>query len=77
MQKLNRNTWILLITLTATTAILANVKLAAFFVIGIAVIKILLVAFQFMDLKNAHLFWGTILTSLILLFASIILILLF
>lgn len=76
MNHQNRNAWIALMILTATTTYLANLKSAAYFIIGIAVIKIGLVSFQFMDLRNAHLFWKTAITGLILLFAVIIVFLL-
>jgi hypothetical protein len=72
----NRITWVVLILLTTTTALISEFKYAAYFIIGISVIKSMLVAFQFMELKYAHPFWKTALPLLILLLAIIILLIL-
>jgi heme/copper-type cytochrome/quinol oxidase subunit 4 len=54
-------TYILLILLTAATALVSTSsaisKIAIFLIMGISVIKFLLVAFQFMELKKANSFW--------------------
>jgi|GEM_PF-6711066 len=46
-----------LIVLTLLTAISANANQGAFVLLGVATIKLLLVAFKFMELQKAHLFW--------------------
>jgi hypothetical protein len=43
-----------------------------FVIFALSAIKFLLVAFQFMDMKNAHPFWKTILTLFIILVLSVI-----
>jgi heme/copper-type cytochrome/quinol oxidase subunit 4 len=54
-------TYILLILLTAATALVSTSsaisKTAIFLIMGISAIKFLLVAFQFMELKKANSFW--------------------
>jgi heme/copper-type cytochrome/quinol oxidase subunit 4 len=54
-------TYILLILLTAATALVSTSsaisKIAIFLIMGISAIKFLLVAFQFMELKKANSFW--------------------
>jgi heme/copper-type cytochrome/quinol oxidase subunit 4 len=54
-------TYIPLILLTAATALVSTSsaisKIAIFLIMGISVIKFLLVAFQFMELKKANSFW--------------------
>ena len=54
------STFILLLTLTVIAAFLAlnvSVEIMATTVVTLALIKFWLVAFQFMELKNAHPFW--------------------
>ncbi len=47
--------------LTIATALLAttfnNLKYVALFILGLSIVKFLLVAFQFMELKKAHIMW--------------------
>jgi len=64
-------TWITLIGLTVISALFANTSLsyAAFFIIILAVAKFLGIAFQFMELKKAHLFWKITLCLFLSLFA--------
>ena len=54
-------TYILLLVLTLSTALIATSstisKGLVFLIMGISVIKFLLVAFQFMELKKANSFW--------------------
>ncbi|MBP6758513.1 MAG: cytochrome C oxidase subunit IV family protein [Flavobacterium sp.] len=66
-------TYILLLVLTISTALIASSstisKGIVFLILGISAIKFLLVAFQFMELKKANSFWkiSLILTSGLLL----------
>ncbi len=63
-------TWILLLILTVTSAIFANVegKYIAYILLGFTVLKFIGVAFQFMELKKAHPFWKLTLVSFLLIF---------
>ena len=70
----NKNTisLIILLLLTVITAALASMKSATLLILIIAVTKFLLVAFQFMELKKAHLFWKLALTILLFIIGGII-----
>ena len=54
-------TLIILLTLTLLTGFIStsgmDSRYLVFTIMGIAVIKLWLVAFQFMELKKAHIFW--------------------
>ena len=58
-----------LLVLTIVTAVVASSTHATFIVLGIACVKIFLVAFRFMDLRHAHLFWKS---AFVLLSASLL-----
>lgn len=61
MRKLLNLTFVLLLLFTFTTACIANTFVVSAFVVPLimvlAAFKFLLVAFQFMELKKAHVFW--------------------
>ncbi|MDP3441663.1 MAG: cytochrome C oxidase subunit IV family protein [Ignavibacteria bacterium] len=62
MEKSLSITFLILILLTISTAALSNVNETLTFwlvsgILGISFVKVLLVAFNFMDLKKAHGFW--------------------
>ena len=63
-------TWIILIVLTITSALLSRIenKYIVFSILILAALKFLAVAFQFMEIKKAHVFWKAIIISFILLF---------
>ena len=63
-------TWIILIALTITSALLSRIenKYIVFSILILAALKFLAVAFQFMEIKKAHVFWKTIIISFIFLF---------
>jgi hypothetical protein len=71
-------TLILLLALTAITAVVGASTHAAFIILGLAMAKILLVAFRFMELRHALLFWkyafvllsGSFLTAIAVLAAA-------
>jgi heme/copper-type cytochrome/quinol oxidase subunit 4 len=69
-------TYILLILLTAATALVSTSsaisKIAIFLIMGISVIKFLLVAFQFMELKKANSFWKVSLTLVLGIIISLV-----
>ncbi len=68
-------TWISLIGLTVISALIANTSLSyvPFLLISLAGAKFLGIAFQFMELKKAHLFWKIILSLFLFLFATFVL----
>ncbi|MGJ8642854.1 MAG: cytochrome C oxidase subunit IV family protein [Luteolibacter sp.] len=53
----NLITLISLLTLTAGTALVAGASHGVVAILFLAMAKILLVTFRFMDLRHAHLFW--------------------
>lgn len=75
MSKRNNITWIILLLLTLATALIAGMGNAAYLILGISAMKFLLVAFQFMELKNAHSFWKVSLVIILAFTTGIILIL--
>jgi len=68
----------ILAVLTITTALLAttfnNLKDVAFMILGLSIIKFILVAFQFMELKKAHIFWKILLIGYLSIFFLIMMI---
>lgn len=56
-------TFVVLLFLTLTTALLSAQRIASqglvFAILAISAIKFMLVTYQFMDLKKAHSFWKT------------------
>jgi len=60
-------TYAILLLLTLTTALIASsisiFQIAVVLILGISAIKFLLVAFQFMELKNGNFFWKISLTA--------------
>ena len=66
MKQTLTSTFILLITLTLVSVFFAfNVssEIIVISVVSLAVVKFLLVAFQFMELKKAHSFWKILLLA--------------
>lgn len=63
-------TWIILIVLTITSALLSRIenKYIVFSILILSALKFLAVAFQFMEIKKAHVFWKTIIISFIFVF---------
>ncbi|MBL4745303.1 MAG: cytochrome C oxidase subunit IV family protein [Flavobacteriaceae bacterium] len=51
--------WLLLMILTFGTAFISgrDINYATLFIIGIAGLKFILVSFEFMELKKAHVLW--------------------
>jgi heme/copper-type cytochrome/quinol oxidase subunit 4 len=72
-------TYILLILLTITTALISTStaisKTLIFLIMGISAIKFLLVAFQFMELKKANSFWKVTLIVVLGIIISLVVIL--
>ena len=65
-------TWIILIVLTITSALLSRIesKYIVFIILILSALKFFGVAFQFMEIKKAHVFWKTIIISFIFLFGG-------
>ncbi len=75
MTKTISYTLVILIILTITTALVSNfidLKIGVYFILLLAVLKFIYVAFQFMEIKKAHVFWKVSLTIYLLLFSIII-----
>jgi hypothetical protein len=71
--KMNSNlTWIVLIILTIASALIS--KLNSHYVVLIILVfsslKFLGIAFQFMELKKAHLFWKAMIVSFLVIFVT-------
>lgn len=66
-----------LIALTILTALFSNnfsaFKYIVFIILALSCVKFLLVAFQFMELKKAHIFWKISLSAYLVLFIATIL----
>ena len=74
MNKANSFTLIILLVLTITASVISNsssssVKMA---ILGVASLKFIGVAFQFMELKKAHIFWKSSLLFFLTLFSILI-----
>lgn len=69
--------WVLLIVLTIVAAVFGKMDLefGVEVILGLAGVKFLLVAFYFMDIKKAHIFWKSsifIFITLLIIFISFI-----
>lgn len=64
--------------LTFITAFVSGseINYAALLIIGIAVLKFILVAFEFMELKKAHVLWKYLLLGFLGIFSSIVVLIL-
>jgi len=74
MNKLSIITWVSLIILTIISGVFSNIenRLVVLIIIGLATIKFLGVAFQFMELKKAHSFWKSSIVVFIFIFTALI-----
>ncbi|MDP1843863.1 MAG: hypothetical protein Q8K64_10615 [Sediminibacterium sp.] len=75
MKNKNILTWILLIVLTLITTIIAGMGSVAYLILVVAALKFLLIAFQFMEFKKAHLFWKATLVIVLIFITGTIIIL--
>lgn len=71
-------TWVFLLLLTISAAFFSNlnVKYVAFIILFLAALKFLGIAFQFMELKKAHVFWKVSILVFLVLFTTTLLLLL-
>jgi len=69
-------TWGILIVLTIASSLLSGIqsKYTVLLIMGISALKFIGVAFQFMELKKAHLFWRVLLVSFLTIYTMLILI---
>ena len=76
-KKLFLKVWIILMVLTIVSAFVSesNMLYASIIIILLSVIKFLGVAFYFMDLKKAHVFWKSSVLIFVILFSVISIIL--
>ena len=78
MKKKDIITLAILTVLTIATALLAttfnSIKYVAFFILALSIVKFVLVAFQFMELKKAHVFWKVFLLAYLSIFLIILII---
>ncbi len=67
-------TWIFLIALTILTAVFANLdmKYIAIIILGLAFLKFIGVAFFFMELKKANVFWKVLLVAFLGLLLTVV-----
>lgn len=74
MKKENVYTWLFLIVLTLSSVLFSthNGHSAVYILLGLAVVKFISVAFQFMELKKAHVFWKTSVYVFLFLFVSVL-----
>ena len=63
-------TWIILIVLTITSALVSKLesKYVVFIILILSALKFFGIAFQFMEIKKAHVFWKTIIIGFVFLF---------
>ncbi len=71
-------TWAFLLILTISAALFSNMsgKYVVYILLFLAALKFISVAFQFMELKKAHIFWKTMMLCFLAAFILIIMALL-
>lgn len=74
MERTFNITWIVLIALTILTAVFANVdmKYIAIVILGLSFLKFIGVAFFFMELKKANVFWRVLLVGFLGLLLTVV-----
>ncbi|PHQ61589.1 MAG: hypothetical protein COC08_04165 [Maribacter sp.] len=67
-------TWVFLLVLTISSALFSNMsgKYVVFILLFLAALKFISVAFRFMELKKAHIFWKIMLLAFLSVFVLII-----
>ena len=75
MNKQNVITWILLLLLTVISGLVSNAHLSYVvpLILVLAVLKFIGVAFNFMELKKANVFWGVLILGFLVVFCGLIL----
>ncbi|MBL4938981.1 MAG: hypothetical protein JKY16_01610 [Lutibacter sp.] len=74
MNKANSFTLIILLVLTITASVISNSSTSSVVIVilGVASLKFIGVAFQFMELKKAHIFWKSSLVIFLTVFSILI-----
>lgn len=74
----NAITWVLLMVLTVIAGLVSSASITYMvpIVLLLAILKFMGVAFNFMEMKKANLFWKALILSYLIIFCSIILVLL-
>lgn len=67
-------TWIILVALTLISAFFAQWGGAytVLIILALSALKFIGIAFQFMEIKKAHVFWKVIIIAFVLIFAGIL-----
>ncbi len=70
MKNTATTTWMILIVLTITSALVSNLdsKYIVLTILILSALKFFGIAFQFMEIKKAHVFWKTLIIGFIFLF---------
>ena len=78
MTKQNISTWILLLVLTVIAGLVSSTSLTYLvpLILILAVLKFIGVAFNFMEMKKAHVFWKILLISYLVVFCGVVLVVL-
>ncbi len=78
MNKQNIITWIILLTLTVLAGLISGAALPYIvpLILVLAALKFLGVAFKFMEMEKAHVFWKLLLVSYLVIFCVIVLVVL-
>ena len=78
MTRQNTTTWFLLMALTIIAGLVSGASITYMvpIVLFLAILKFMGVAFSFMEMKKANLFWKILILSYLIFFSSIILALL-
>ena len=78
MERSNIYTLVSLFILTIAAAVISQqmgmAAMGVILIVGLSAIKFLLVAFNFMELKKAHVFWKILLLSYLTVYVAVILI---
>jgi hypothetical protein len=74
MAKYTLYTWIGLIILTVVTGLvsMSAMKYSAVLILLLAALKFIMVAFEFMEIKAAHIFWKVALLAFLLIFVGLV-----
>jgi hypothetical protein len=75
MNKQNSITWIVLLVLTVISGLVSSASISYLvpFILVFAALKFIGVAFNFMELKKAHVFWKIVLVGYLVVFCSVLL----
>lgn len=74
MERTFNITWLILILLTVISAVFANLDIdnVAIIILGLSFLKFIGVAFFFMELKKANVFWKVLLVAFLALLLTVV-----